>query len=636
VGVLKYLFLLIFLFSLSAGAVYFPQTTVVQSNSSNLLGESFTFDGAGNSIGSTSGALNSYLTNTSLSVSGNKTTLANGTDPSLEVRPVPETKFRTTFSKVQSGVDSTSFTNMQTGSGQTVNQSAGNLVLTTGTTANSETVLRSTQSFSDTVIFKWATVLSQRIANQNFFMELVDVIGDGLAVTVNSATSITVTIPSNPFTSVNVGQSMYVGVISGVSGAIPGRYAIASVSGNNVTFTVAGWPGSGSGTLSLFGWNYHQVVYNGTTATQAMYDAQRNGWNTGFTTATINTTASPGHLGIIQAEDSVASFQDQLVASSTTVQVTQRASRVQNLPNEGTPLYLQIRSLNGSTAPASTTTWTIGLTSVENYASSMVNISGQKIQSLNSAQSVQITNASLATTATISSGTVTNNAGVNTTANDLASVAKTATFVLAIAPTAGGAQSAAFQLNATVVTGTNPTLDCSILESEDNGATYSKVLYSFERVTGILATPLFTKLLRLSGNKFEYSCVIGGTTPSFTMALWRAGSPVSPGLNYSLYDRTMTPGTSSSPGATWFTEGCTSGQITYNETAATVSPVLTYQVSADGTNWANTSYTVTPANSAGTYLIPLPMMSSKYGRIFTTTGGTGVTYGYSNLQCSGF
>lgn len=560
------------------------------------------------------------------------------------VRPVPQTIWRTTFAQVlASGVDSSFFNTIQTGTSQTVSQSAGNLVLAANTTANSETILRSVQSFKDNIILKYQMLLSQRIVNNNFYVELVDVIGDGLATTVNSATSITVTIPNNPFTSANVGQSMFIGAVQNISAtAVPGRYSIASVSGNNVTFTVAGWPASGSGTVSLFGWNYHQVVYNGTTATNDFYDAQRRGWNSGYTTATINTTASPGHMGIIAQEDGVGAYLDQLVASSTLLQPTVRANRVIDLPDESVPLYVQIRSLNGSTAPASTTSATIGTLSVENYAPQAVTIHNSKVQGVSSALPVQISNTP---SVVVSSGTVTtvssvtsvaaDNLSANAAVNDLASVAKTATFTLAITPAAGQGQSYSFELAATAVTGTNPTMDCQILETYDNAATYPKVVYQFERVTATLATPLVSPMIRMNGNRFEYSCTIGGTSPSFTMALWRVANAANSATHKQLYDRAMVPTTASSPGTTWNTDDCQQGKLIYYQSAVTTSPVLTYQESADASVWANTSYTLTPTSAAGAYSIPLTQMGAKYGRIITTTAGTGVTYGYTALSCTG-
>lgn len=304
--------------------------------------------------------------------------------------------FRTTFANTLSGADPTYFNTIVVGSGQTVSQSSGSLVLTSGTTANKDTILRSTQSFYGSLIVRAQTILSQRIANNNFFVELVDVIGDGLAVTINSATSITVTIPNNSFTSANVGQGMYVGNFNGFTGAtaIPSRYVIASVSGNNVTFTVAGFAlGSvNTGTCSLFGWNYYKLLYNGTTATNALYDAQRRGWNSGDTTATINTTAGVGHMAILQNDEGNAYLADQLVASSAVLQPTVRSSRVVNLPEESTKLFLQIRCLNGTVAPASNTTWTIGTVSIEGFSALPTTINNIKPQGLGNTMPVSVQN----------------------------------------------------------------------------------------------------------------------------------------------------------------------------------------------------------------------------------------------------
>lgn len=325
-----------------------------------------------------------------------------GTDAGLPVRAVPQTIYRTTFAKVLASTwDSDFWARPILGTGMATSQSAGNGVITTGTTANSETILRSRKAFSGSFILRQQTTLSQRIANNNFFVEMVDIIGDGLAITVNSATSVTVTIPNNTFTSENIGQSMYIGAMTGFTGvtSVPGRYAIASVSGNNVNFTVAGFAtGSvNTGTCSLFGWNYHQILYTSTTATNCSYDAQRRGWNSGVTTATINTTASPGHMAVMGSEDGVAYLADQLVASSTTIQLATRASRVVNIAEETTPLWVQIRAVNGTTNPASTTTWTVGTVSVENYATQPVALTNAKAQGTGTSQNVSIMGTAITT-----------------------------------------------------------------------------------------------------------------------------------------------------------------------------------------------------------------------------------------------
>lgn len=316
----------------------------------------------------------------------------------------PQKTFRCGFeAAVASGPDTTFFTAVANGSGIAVSQSGGSLLLTSGTTAYSETILRSVLSFSASMSIRYSMNLSQRIANQEFYIEMVDVIGDTLAFTVNSATSITVTIPGTTLTSANVGQSMYIGALT-LASCPGGRYAIASVSGTAITFTVASFPGSGSGTCSVFGWNFHHVLYSGVTATAANYDAGRNGYSSGDTVATINTTASPGHVATIAIRDATAGFLDELSASSTTLENALRASRVRNVPEDMTALRIQIRCINLASAPATTTTLTVGFIEVENFVAQQVALVNVSPMSLNSALPVQVANTPATT---ITSGTVT-------------------------------------------------------------------------------------------------------------------------------------------------------------------------------------------------------------------------------------
>jgi hypothetical protein len=293
----------------------------------------------------------------------------------LATRLLPQHVSRIGFSKAIAGNVDSEWGSIvgSIGTGMAVNQTGGNLVVTSGTTARSETIIRSSASWQGGVRLRSRVTLSQRIVNNNFFVELVDVVGDGLAYTISSATVVVVTMPSgHGFTTQNVGQSMYLGGFSGTGTFLSGRYPIASVSGDNVTFTVSGFA-AGAGTLSAFGWNYYQLQYQGTTATNVNFDTQRKGYASGATNATISTTASPGHLAIVTANDLTATFADQLVASTGAIQQTVRATRVENVPDD-TPLRLQIRIANGATAPASTTTLTIGLISISNFAAQDVSI----------------------------------------------------------------------------------------------------------------------------------------------------------------------------------------------------------------------------------------------------------------------
>lgn len=326
-------------------------------------------------------------------------------DAGAVVRQVPCDIWTCSFADTASSLVAPELTQRRLGTGHGVTQGSSNLVVTTGTTANSEFLARSTVSWRGALIQRHKTILSQRIANQNFAVILADRVGEGLTCTINSATSISVTLAAHGFTANNIGQSMFVGAINGANG-VPGRWAIASIpDANTINFTVAGWPASGSCTVDLFGWNYHWTHYTGTTATNANVDSQRRGWNSGNTNATINTTASPGHVMQTYADGRNVNWADTLVATATTPNVTTRASRIENIPDDDVELFLYVWSWNGSTAPASTTTWTIGFLSVEDIANVPTYLAGVRPQGTNAPIPVVFP------TAQAVSGTVTANIG---------------------------------------------------------------------------------------------------------------------------------------------------------------------------------------------------------------------------------
>jgi hypothetical protein len=299
-----------------------------------------------------------------------------GSEVGLLTRNVPATVTRSSFSDTAASLVSPEMVSVgAVGAGIGVSQAGGSLVVTMGTTTSSEFLARTVATVRGAHAARASVVLSQRIANNSVEIGLADSIGDNLSFTNTSATNVDVTIPSNPFTANNIGQFINLSAITTVAG-IPGRFAIAAVAGNVVSFTVAGWPGAGSGTLSLWGWNYHRVMWDSTTATQAKYDSQRRGWNSGDTTITTSTSASPGHIVHLQSDGNDASVADSLRASNTAYQFTTRGSRIENLVDASTTLYMWIRVLNGTVAPASTTTLTVGFMSIEDAENIKVAISG--------------------------------------------------------------------------------------------------------------------------------------------------------------------------------------------------------------------------------------------------------------------
>ena len=365
-----------------------------------------------------------------------KATNADATDAGIVVRPTPQDTWSVSFTRVSaSALDSPEMTQRRLGAGMGVSQSSGNLVVTTGTTANAEFLARSTITFNGALIERHQTILSQRIANNNFAVLLADRIAEGASCTINSATSITVTVVAHGFTAANVGQFMNIGAISGANG-VPGRYAIASIpSADTITFTVAGWPASGSCTVDLFGWNYVRWLYSGTTATAAAIDAQRYGWNSGDTTATINTTASPGHMAQTAIDGRNIYFSDTLVALSTTPAVAVRGHRYVNIPDDDVELFMYLWAFNGSTAPASTTTWTVGSPSVEDVVNTPVYLAGVRQQGFSSPLPVVFP---AAQTVTLSANTPTLAAGTNLAADVgvqyRASATGAASFVSVLSP----------------------------------------------------------------------------------------------------------------------------------------------------------------------------------------------------------
>lgn len=310
-----------------------------------------------------------------------KSANADASDAGLVVRNTPQDTWSVSFTRVSaSALDSPEMTQRRQGTGVTVSQSSGNLVIGGGTTANAEFLARSTVAFNGALIERHQLAASQRIANTNFAVLVADLVGESLSCTINSSTSITVTKIGHGFTSANIGQSMFVGAIDGANG-VPGRYAIASIpSVDTINFTVAGWPASGTCSVDLFGWSNISWVYSGTGPTSVSIDSQRYGWTTGSTSATINTTASPGHVAQTAIDGRNVYFSDTLIASSTAPAVNVRGSRISNIPDDDVELYVYLWSYNGTTAPASNTNWTVGFISIEDTVNFPVYLAGVRQQ----------------------------------------------------------------------------------------------------------------------------------------------------------------------------------------------------------------------------------------------------------------
>lgn len=279
------------------------------------------------------------------------------------------------FANVGASILSADFITPIVGTGVTYNQTAGSLNIVTGTTANAEFLTRSVQTWRGSLRLRYSLVTSGRVANTNLQVTLADLIGSELNYTIVSAVLVDVTQAAHGFTAQNVGQFMNLGGITGAAG-VPGRYAIASIpDANTIRFTVAAWPATGSGTLTLFGHSYLRNLVTGVTATNLAFDVQCKGWAVGDTTATVLTTASPGIIVQNELTGRDAFLFDALRASATVPTFATRASRYENLPDDDTALHLFLWSYNGTVAPV-TTTWTFGFLAIEKFANQSVYLQG--------------------------------------------------------------------------------------------------------------------------------------------------------------------------------------------------------------------------------------------------------------------
>ena len=548
----------------------------------------------------------------------------NGTAARADSSPVvqaPQDIVSTGFSASGASVIDTIFVQTpRVGTGVSYNQASSSLNIVAGTTANAEFLARSVASFQGSMKLRYSIITSQRIANNNLQVALADLIGEGLTYNIVSSTLVDVTLTAHGFTATNVGQFMNIAGITGAAG-VPLRYAIQSIpDANTIRFTVAGWPASGTGTCTLFGYNQVRNLFQGTTATQVAFDSQRNGWAAGDTTATINTTLTPGTVMSNEITGRDVFLTDSVRASATTTSFASRASRYENIPNPEVELYVFIWSYNGTTAPASSTTFTFGSISVENFTNAPVYIQGFRAMGTNNPLNVS---GSLSTVSTVTNS----NAGLPTLVADVASAAIATTTTTATL-TPGFGCSYQVSIPVTAISGTNPTLDVNIEQSDDTGTNYF-IVYSFPRITGtgIYRSP---KLV-LRGNRVRYVQTVGGTgSPSFTRAINRLQSSDSPNLSISqIIDRSIVLTTLNSVTASVNTQNGSTAQLQINVGAiTTTAPQLQLEGSDDnGVTWYSIGTPLT-AVASSTVSVTNANTNAQLMRARVSTAGVGVTAGY--------
>lgn len=210
------------------------------------------------------------------------------------------------------------------------------------------------------------------------------------------------------------------------------------------------------------------------------------------------------------------------------------------------------------------------------------------------------------------------------TVTDVASAAiTTTTTTSAFAPFFGTSQE--ITVVVTAVSGTTPTMDVGIEESDDSGTNWFRV-YDFPRITanGIYRSPK----MPLTGNRIRYVQTIGGTTPSFTRAINRLQSHDSTALIRQLIDRSVSLTTLNSATPSINTQGCRNAQLVINIGAATTPPALQLEGSDDnGASWYSIG---TPLTAVASSTVQVTVANTQSGllRARVSTAGVTVTAGY--------
>lgn len=223
------------------------------------------------------------------------------------------------------------------------------------------------------------------------------------------------------------------------------------------------------------------------------------------------------------------------------------------------------------------------------------------------------------------------NAGASAISNvtDVSSAAITTTATTsAFTPLTGNSYNVVIPV--TAVSGTDPTLDVSIEESEDGGTNWIKV-YDFPRITltGMYRSPK----LSYRGNRVRYVQTISGTSPSFTRSIQRQQTTDTIPELRQLIDRTINLNTLNSVTPSILAQNCHSVSLTVVQGAgATVAPQVQLQGSVDnGLTWFFLGSPLVGLVSAAVDLT-LPVVNAQLYRAIITTAGVGATLSYVAIR----
>lgn len=212
--------------------------------------------------------------------------------------------------------------------------------------------------------------------------------------------------------------------------------------------------------------------------------------------------------------------------------------------------------------------------------------------------------------------------------SDQASAAITTTTTSAsIAPSTGLSYGVIIPI--TLVSGTNPTMDVDIQESDDSGTNWFTV-YSFPRATS--AVTLRSPKLPNSGNRLRYVATIGGTLPSFTRSVQRLQSQDDSDVFRQLIDRSVVLTTLNAVTPSLIPSATKNVQLVANIGTTTIAPILQLEGSDDnGVSWYAIGSPLTTVASS-TVQITVNNTTSQLLRARVTTAGTSTVMGSITLK----
>jgi len=237
------------------------------------------------------------------------------------------------------------------------------------------------------------------------------------------------------------------------------------------------------------------------------------------------------------------------------------------------------------------------------------------------------------TISTVSGGAIGTQAFPNQLANDITSAALTSTATSAAITPANNSCSFEYNVIVTAVSGTSPTMDVVVQESDDTGTNWYDI-YHFPRITA--AGQYRSPLIPQTGNRVRYVRTIGGTSPSFTNAVNRVQSNSPQPLQRQFVDRALVVNTINSVTAgTWFIDGCKTLNLFVSMGAVTTTaPVLVLEVSPDNANWVQIGADITTAASTNNQLAVTDTLS-RFARVRVKTAGSGATLNFLVLKGAG-